>query len=236
MQPSQPAVRRAARSEAQPNGVTKMDRESQKRIVEALVLGAPEPVSAQKLAEIVPGLESDDARALVAELGREYEEQGRAFEIWEVAGGYQLRTRPEFASYLRLLHRERPLRLSRAALETLAVVAYRQPVTRAEIEAVRGVEADAVLKSLLERHLVRIAGHREVPGRPMLYGTTRRFLEVFGLTRLDDLPTLRELEELLGPAAGEPAPPPPLGAAPDEAGAGEADAEEAGTEPAPELH
>jgi segregation and condensation protein B len=209
-----------------------MDREGQKRIVEALVLGAPEPVPAQKLAEIVPGLELDDARALLAELGREYEEQGRAFEIWEVAGGYQLRTRPEFAAYLRLLHRERPLRLSRAALETLAVVAYRQPVTRAEIEAVRGVEADAVLKSLLDRHLVRIAGHREVPGRPMLYGTTRRFLEVFGLTGLDDLPTLRELEQLLAPAAGEPAPPPPLGAAPDP----EAEAEDAEPEPAPELH
>jgi segregation and condensation protein B len=215
-----------------------MDREGQKRIVEALVLGAPEPVSAQKIAEVVPGLETDDARALVAELGREYEEQGRAFEIWEVAGGYQLRTRPEYASYLRLLHRERPLRLSRAALETLAVVAYRQPVTRAEIEAVRGVEADAVLKSLLDRHLVRIAGHREVPGRPMLYGTTRRFLEVFGLGRLDDLPTLRELEELLAPAAGEPVPPPPLGAA-SELGAEadvDADAEDAETEPAAELH
>jgi segregation and condensation protein B len=211
-----------------------MDREGQKRIVEALVLGAPEPVSAQKIAEVVPGLETDDARALVAELGREYEEQGRAFEVWEVAGGYQLRTRPEYASYLRLLHRERPLRLSRAALETLAVVAYRQPVTRAEIEAVRGVEADAVLKSLLDRHLVRIAGHREVPGRPMLYGTTRRFLEVFGLTQLDDLPTLREMEELLAPAAGEAAPPPPLGAAPDVEA--EAEAEDAEMEPAAELH
>jgi segregation and condensation protein B len=207
-----------------------MDREGQKRIVEALVLGAPEPVSAQKIAEIVPGLEADDARALVAELGREYEEQGRAFEIWEVAGGYQLRTRPEYASYLRLLHRERPLRLSRAALETLAVVAYRQPVTRAEIEAVRGVEADAVLKSLLDRQLVRIAGHREVPGRPMLYGTTRRFLEVFGLTRLDDLPTLREMEEMLAPGPGEPAPPAPASAA------GNDGAEDAEPEPAAELH
>ena len=207
-----------------------MDREGQKRIVEALVLGAPEPVSAQKMAEVVPGLEADDARALVAELGREYEEQGRAFEIWEVAGGYQLRTRPEYASYLRLLHRERPLRLSRAALETLAVVAYRQPVTRAEVEAVRGVEADAVLKSLLDRQLVRIAGHREVPGRPMLYGTTRRFLEVFGLSKLDDLPTLREMEELLAPAAGESGPPPPASAAP----AGEA--EDVEMEPTAELH
>jgi segregation and condensation protein B len=207
-----------------------MDREGQKRIVEALVLGAPEPVSAQKIAEVVPGLEADDARSLVAELGREYDEQGRAFEIWEVAGGYQLRSRPEYASYLRLLHRERPLRLSRAALETLAVVAYRQPVTRAEIEAVRGVEADAVLRSLLERQLVRIAGHREVPGRPMLYGTTRRFLEVFGLGRLDDLPTLREVEELLAPPGDGAAPPPPVSATAD-AGDDEADAE-----PAPELH
>jgi segregation and condensation protein B len=196
-----------------------MDRESQKRIVEALVLGAPEPVSAQKIAEVVPGLEPEDAVAIVAELGREYEELGRAFEIWEVAGGYQLRTRPEYASYLRLLHRERPLRLSRAALETLAVVAYRQPVTRAEIEAVRGVEVDAVIRSLLDRQLVRIAGHREVPGRPMLYATTNRFLEVFGLGRLDDLPTLREMEQLLPlPAPAAAGPPPPLGAAaePDE--------------------
>jgi segregation and condensation protein B len=167
----------------------------------------------------------------VTELGREYEEQGRAFEIWEVAGGYQLRTRPEYASYLRLLHRERPLRLSRAALETLAVVAYRQPVTRAEIEAVRGVEVDAVIRSLLDRQLVRIAGHREVPGRPMLYATTKRFLEVFGLGRLDDLPTLREMEELLPPPVPDAGgPPPPLGAAaePDEA--------EAESETALELH
>src|SRR5262249_18742687 len=144
---------------------------------------------------------------------REYEAQGRAFEIWEVAGGYQLRTRPEYAAYLRLLHRERPLRLSRPALETLAVVAYRQPVTRAEVEAVRGVEVDAVLKSLLERQLVRVAGHREVPGRPLLYATTKRFLEVFGLGRIEDLPTLREMEELLPPPGGEtPGPPPPLAA------------------------
>ncbi|MEN8161118.1 MAG: SMC-Scp complex subunit ScpB [Myxococcota bacterium] len=227
-----------------------MDREGQKRIVEALVLGAPEPVSAQKLAEVVPGLKADAARALVAELGREYDEQGRAFEIWEVAGGYQLRTRAEYASYLRLLHRERPLRLSRAALETLAVVAYRQPVTRAEIEAVRGVEVDAVVRGLLERNLVRIAGHREVPGRPMLYATTRRFLEVFGLSRIDDLPTLREMEELLAPTSEESGPPAPLAAEGDEAAldedasetsaadaaADDAEPDDAEPEPAARLH
>jgi segregation and condensation protein B len=208
-----------------------MDRESQKRIVEALVLGAPEPVSAQKIADVVPGLDVEGAGSLLNELGREYEEQGRAFEIWEVAGGYQLRTRPEYASYLRLLHRERPLRLSRAALETLAVVAYRQPVTRAEVEAVRGVEVDAVMRNLLERQLVRIAGHREVPGRPMLYATTRRFLEVFGLGALDDLPTLREMEQLLPPPVPDAGgPPPPLAAT------GEPDEDEPEPEAAAELH
>ena len=217
-----------------------MDRESQKRIVEALVLGAPEPVSAQKMAEVVPGLDAEDARALVVELGREYEELGRAFEIWEVAGGYQLRTRPEYASYLRLLHRERPLRLSRAALETLAVVAYRQPVTRAEVEAVRGVEVDAVMRSLLERQLVRIAGHREVPGRPMLYATTKRFLEVFGLGELEDLPTLREIEQLLPPRQPEAAGPPPPAEAAELAAAAEPAEDESQDEPGatstPGLH
>jgi segregation and condensation protein B len=135
-------------------------------------------------------------RALVDELNAEYAEQRRAFEIWEVAGGYQLRSLPEFAPYLRQVQSSRPLRLSPAALETLAVIAYRQPVTRAEIEHIRGVDAGAVLRSLLDRQLVRIAGHREVPGRPIVYATSRRFLEVFGLAKLGDLPALREVAEL----------------------------------------
>lgn len=178
-----------------------MDRERQSQIVEALILASPEPVTAQRLASIVPGLTAAGARDLVAELGREYESQGRAFEIWEVAGGYQIRTRADFAGYVRELHRERPLRISRAALETLAVIAYKQPVTRAEIEHVRGVDVGAVLRGLVDRKLVRIAGHRDIPGRPILYATSKRFLEVFGLARLEDLPTLREIEELL-PEAG----------------------------------
>lgn len=174
-----------------------MDRDRQRQIVEALILASPEPVSDARLAGIVPGLTPGAARTLVAELGESWQREGRAFEIWEVAGGYQIRTRPEFAGYVKQLHQERPTRLSRAALETLAVIAYKQPVTRAEVEHVRGVDVGAVVRSLLDRKLVRIAGHREVPGRPMLYGTTRRFLEVFGLERLEDLPTLREIEDLL---------------------------------------
>jgi segregation and condensation protein B len=213
-----------------------MERVEQRRIAEALILGSAEPVSAQRLSEIVPGVRAAEVSELVGELNAEYAEQRRAFEVVEAAGGFQLRTRGEFAPYLQQTLATRPLRLSQAALETLAVVAYRQPVTRAEIEHVRGVDVGAVLRSLLERRLVRIAGHREVPGRPLLYATTRRFLEVFGLPRIEDLPTLRDLQELA--PTGEPASPGPaslggasaFGAAGDEEDEGDAglEAEEDG--------
>lgn len=176
--------------------MSRMEASEKRRIVEALILSSAEPLSAAKIAEIIPYCDAGQAKDLVNELNTEYVEQDRSFEIWEVAGGYQIRTRAEFSGYLQKLQKERALRLSQAALETLAIIAYRQPVTRAEIEDVRGVDAGATVKSLLDRHLIRIAGQREVPGRPMLYGTTRRFLEVFGLERLKDLPTLRELDEL----------------------------------------
>jgi segregation and condensation protein B len=176
-----------------------MERQEQRRIAEALILGSPEPVSAQRLAEIVPGVRAAQVKDLVGEINAEYAEQRRAFEVVEAAGGFQLRTLAEFGPYLQQTLATRPLRLSQAALETLAVVAYRQPVTRAEIEHVRGVDVGAVLRTLLERRLVRIAGHRELPGRPLLYATTRRFLEVFGLARIEDLPTLRDLAEFAAP-------------------------------------
>jgi segregation and condensation protein B len=173
-----------------------LDQEQQKRIVEAVVLGSPEPIPPARIAELIPRCNPSQVRALVKQLNDEYSEQRRAFEIWEVAGGFQLRSLPEFAPYLRQLQKTRALRLSQAALETLAIVAYRQPVTRAEVEHVRGVDAGAVLRSLLERGLIRIAGHREVPGRPIVYATARRFLEVFGLAKLGDLPALREIADL----------------------------------------
>jgi segregation and condensation protein B len=179
-----------------------MERDQQKKIVEALVLASREPIAATRIAEIVPGCTPSEVKALLKELDLEYERDDRAFEIWEVAGGYQIRTRAAFAGYLRQLQRERNFRLSRAALETLAVVAYKQPVTRAEIENIRGVEVGAVVRSLVERKLVRIAGHREVPGRPLLYATSKRFLEVFGFSRLEDLPTLREIDDLVLPGMG----------------------------------
>ena len=187
-----------------------MDDSEKRRIVEAVILGSPEPISPQRVATVIPYCKPAKVNVLVEDLNAEYAEQGRSFEIAEVAGGYQARTLPEFATFLQQIQPQRPLRLSKAALETLAIVAYRQPVTRAEIEDVRGVDAGAVVRSLMERKLLRLEGHKEVPGRPMLFGTTRRFLEVFGLEKLEDLPSLRQLEELAprdvmdtGDAAGE---------------------------------
>jgi segregation and condensation protein B len=173
-----------------------VERAEKRRVIEALVLAAQEPIPAARISGIVPRCKPAEVRALVDELNKSYIDQGRAFEISEVAGGYQMRTLVQFAPYLQQTLSQRPLRLSQAALETLSIVAYRQPVTRAEVEHIRGVDVGAVMRSLIERKLVRIAGHREVPGRPMLYGTTKRFLEVFELDRLEDLPTLRDLREL----------------------------------------
>ncbi len=178
-----------------------MSQIDKRRIAEALILASPEPISTARLAKLIPRCTPAKARALVDELNAEYLAQGRAFEICEVSGGYQMRSHAEFAPYLQQLQNARPLRLSNAALETLAIVAYRQPLTRAEVENVRGVDAGPVMRSLLERKLIKLAGHREVPGRPMLYATTKRFLEVFGLADLDDLPTLREFEQIALAAA-----------------------------------
>jgi segregation and condensation protein B len=196
-----------------------------KRIAEALLLASAEPLAAARLGPVLE-LPAREVRELVDELNQEYESSSRGFRIEEVGGGFQLRTLPELAPWLQKLRPQPPLRMSRASLETLAIVAYKQPVTRAELEHVRGVDVGAVLASLLERRLVRIAGHREVPGRPMLYATTRRFLEVFGLASLSDLPTLREIDELLRDRAAEAddedAPEEALAAAPPEP-AGESD-------------
>lgn len=175
--------------------------EGQRKIVEALIVASEEPIAATKLADIVPDCTAVQIRTLVEELNAEYEAQSRAFEIWEVAGGFQMRTRPVYAGYILQLQSVRPVRLSKAALETLAIVAYKQPLTRAEIEHIRGVDVGAAVRALVERGLLRTAGHREVPGRPMLYATTKEFLELFGFASLKDLPTLRDIQELIAQEA-----------------------------------
>ena len=176
----------------QDNGLSERDR----ALLEALLFVSEQPLSLDRLVTLMETCSRDEIRRLLDALNTDYEERQRAFEIVEVSGGYQVRTRPEFAPYLARLQPQRPQRLSRAALESLAIIAYRQPVTRAEVEAIRGVDTGAVIGSLLEKRLVRILGRKEVPGRPMLYGSSPEFLEVFGLKNLASLPTLREIDSM----------------------------------------
>lgn len=167
-----------------------------KRIIEGLLFASHEPLSLERLLSLVEGLDKAGLRACIQELGRQYEEQDRAFRLVEVAGGYQLRTLPELAPWLRKLRRQSPARLSQASMETLAVIAYKQPVTRSEVEYIRGVDCGAVVRGLMEKGLIRILGRKDAPGRPLLYGTSKKFLEIFGLKDLSSLPALNELEEL----------------------------------------
>jgi segregation and condensation protein B len=158
-------------------------------LLEALLFLSRQPQSSRKLAQLTCLADGTKARTLVRTLNRRYDADGSAFRVEEVAGGFQLMTRPKFAPWLRRLHAApTEVRLSAPAMETLAVVAYRQPVLRAEIEAIRGVQSGEVLRQLIERDLVRIAGRSDELGRPFLYGTTKQFLQVFGLRHLDELP------------------------------------------------
>jgi len=162
-------------------------------ILESVLFAAGEPLTLARLADVVPGPTRGELRAALRELAARAERERRGIRLLEVAGGYQFRTDPEHAEWVRRLFQQKPWRLTRATLETLAIVAYKQPITRAEIEAIRGVDADSVLASLLSRKLVKIVGRKDVMGRPLLYGTTRQFLEVFGLRDLTELPALGEV-------------------------------------------
>jgi segregation and condensation protein B len=162
-------------------------------ILESLLFVAGDPVPLGRLTTLLSGYEKRDIVRTLAELADEYARDERGFRLEQIAGGYQLRTSRANADFVKALLAQRPVRLTRASLETLAVIAYRQPVTRPEIEAIRGVDIDAVLTTLLERRLVRVLGRKDVIGRPLLYGTTAEFLETFGLKDLASLPTLEEL-------------------------------------------
>jgi segregation and condensation protein B len=166
--------------------------------VEAVLFASDAPLSAAEIARVDETLDEEHVERLIAELNLEYEREGRAFGVFEIAGGYQLLTRPEYAPALeRFDSVPVPSRLSTPALETLAIVAYRQPVGRAEIEEIRGVAAGGVLRTLQERGLVEVVGRGEGLGRPLLYGTTRGFLEHFGFRSLDELPRSGELPVIL---------------------------------------
>jgi segregation and condensation protein B len=180
--------------EAAPPIVTRLDEVT--GIVEALLFAAAEPVPVAQLVQVLDGIERREIVAALRILHDRLEAVGSGVQLVEVGGGWQLRTRPDHAAWVRRLLGGRPPRLSRPMLETLAIVAYRQPCTRPEIEAIRGVDVDAVVATLVERRLVRILGRKDAPGRPILYGTTPEFLEVFGLPDLAALPPLKEIGEL----------------------------------------
>jgi segregation and condensation protein B len=178
------------------------------QIIEALLFASEAPLSAGDLARVDERLDEDTVQAVVDELRAEYDEAERSFQIYELSGGYQLLTRPEFITYLeRYDSVPQPSRLSTPALEVLAIIAYRQPIGRAEVEDIRGVGSSGVLRTLLDRELVETVGRSEGLGRPLLYGTTSRFLEHFGFRSLEDLPRPDELPVILRERPVESAPP-----------------------------
>ncbi|MDY6856375.1 MAG: SMC-Scp complex subunit ScpB [Thermodesulfobacteriota bacterium] len=175
--------------------MVKLDRKHLKSIIESLIFISETPITINKIREVIDGPDKKTLRALITELIEEYKAMDRGFILSEVAGGYQFRTRPEYAKWNRRLKGEKHLRLSQPAMETLAIIAYKQPITRSEIEYIRGVDVGGILRSLLGKRLIRILGKKEVPGRPLIYGTSTKFLEVFAIKDLTNLPTLQEIEE-----------------------------------------
>jgi segregation and condensation protein B len=178
-------------------------------IVEALLFSAPAPLTAKQVAQLLreaseysdepnfPEFKDASVTESLRVLSTQYDQEGRAFQLIERTSGWQLISRPEYANWIRQLYPElRPSRLSAPGLETLAIIAYRQPVTKADVEAIRGVGVDGLLQKLLETGLIKIAGRADVPGRPLLYETTRNFLEHFGLRSLEELPNAAELRLL----------------------------------------
>lgn len=174
------------------------------RAVEALIFAADEPIGAWEMAAVLGEVSGEEApepsviEGLVEALNTHYEQQGRALRVRRWSGGYRLSTTQSVAPYLKShFERDRKKRLSRSLMETIAIVAYRQPVTKPEVDFVRGVDSDYTLRKLLELNLIDVIGRSDSVGRPLLYGTTDKFLDAFGLNALEDLPTLREIEDLL---------------------------------------
>jgi segregation and condensation protein B len=200
-----PLLYRLEREEASaPAAGDPRQRDERLALVEAALLAADEPLTARKLATAAGLADAAEARRQVKRLQALYEEDGTAFQVEELAGGFQLLTRPEYHRWLvRLRRGGQEVRLTAAMKETLAIVAYRQPIMRADVEAVRGVHCGEVLRLLMERGLLRIAGRHDSLGRPVLYGTTKKFLQVFGLKGLKDLPQVEELQSPQRPGESE---------------------------------
>ena len=177
--------------------------EDLKNILESLLFVAEEALSVERLKELVGPVDGAEIRQALEGLQADYDARKGGFYLAEVAGGFQFRTRPDYTTWIRRLIDPKPVRLSKAALETLAVVAYKQPVIRTDVEHIRGVDCGGMLRQLLERKLIRVLGRKEIAGRPLIYATTKRFLETFDLRDLKDLPTPKEIEEFGKPPLEE---------------------------------
>ena len=167
-----------------------------KNIIESLLFVSETPLTVNRIKNVIPLADSKEIRNALAELVEEYEARGGGFFLCEVSRGYQFRTGAKYAEWIKRFIQPNPVRISKPALETLAIVAYKQPLIRSDVEHIRGVDCGGVLRVLLERKLIRVLGRREIPGRPLIYATTNKFLEIFGLNDLKDLPTPKEIEEL----------------------------------------
>ncbi|MGQ9693151.1 MAG: SMC-Scp complex subunit ScpB [Thermodesulfobacteriota bacterium] len=172
-----------------------MDNQDLPAIIEALIFAAEGPLSLEKIREILD-LPKKEVQGILERLRADYDQQIRGFTLVEVAEGWQFRTRPEYAPWIKKMKKAKTFALSQPALETLAVIAYKQPIMRSEIEKIRGVDSGGVLRTLLEKKLIKILGRKDIPGRPLVYGTSRHFLEIFGLKDLTSLPTIKEMESL----------------------------------------
>jgi len=175
-----------------------------KGVVEALLFASDTPLSAARIREVIGEITDGEVHEIVESLREEYRESGRSFDVYTLEGGFQVLSRPDYADWVEQLFVERrKAKLSRASLETLAIIAYKQPIVKTEIEMIRGVGADGVIRTLMERNLVTITGRAEGVGRPLLYGTTQQFLNYFGLNELSDLPKMEEIREILRGEASE---------------------------------
>lgn len=174
-----------------------------KSILEALIFASDQPLSLDRIAGVLEGEDREDIKTALDELVGDYDQSDGGLRIEKVAGGFQLRTDSRHSPWIKRLFKTGPQKISRAAMEALAIVAYRQPVTRAELESIRGVDSAGVIRTLMDKRLVKITGRKDCPGRPPVYGTTREFLETFDLKNLSQLPSLKEielaLEEEIGP-------------------------------------
>jgi len=174
-----------------------MSENNVKSVIEALLFSSEKPLALEQIKKVLDGYDTNQIRLIIEELRADYERDRRGIRVVEVAGGFRMITSSDYATFLKKFYKERKIeRLSRQGLETLAIIAYKQPLTKGEIEILRNVNADGVMGSLLEKNLIRICGRKKAPGRPFVYGTTKQFLEYFGLKSLEELPKMEDFSQM----------------------------------------